>query len=325
MSPGEPPGRSAQGGVLESKRSSARRSGALRAAWRKPRPFRSSDGTELTSYAAGRTGGPTLVLCPGLGGGAAVWEPFVAHFGDRYRLLSWDYRGLYASGRPEDPRAYAMSHHVTDLVALLESERVERPVLAGWSMGVQLGLELHREHGERPAGLIAIHGTAGRPLATAFDTGAVEWVAPLVFGVLRQVGDRFGLVGPRLTRSPTVVRSFVRAGQALGFMSESIDVEAFRDIAEAWTRLDLGVYAEIFARLGDHDASELLASIETPTLVIAGGRDRFTPAHTAERMAERMPRAKLEVLPGATHFGLLEYPEPILRAVERFLEDLPLG
>jgi len=38
-------------------------------------------------------------------------------------------------------------------------------------------------------------------------------------------------------------------------------------------------------------------------------------------MAETLPDAELEQLPGATHFGLLEFPEEIGARVERFLYE----
>jgi hypothetical protein len=38
-------------------------------------------------------------------------------------------------------------------------------------------------------------------------------------------------------------------------------------------------------------------------------------------MASAMPAARLELLPGATHFGLIEYPDEIVDAVERYLSE----
>jgi pimeloyl-ACP methyl ester carboxylesterase len=284
--------------------------------------LRGHDGTELTYYTAGDPGGPAMVMCGGLGGGATIWRPFLARFAERYRLVTWDYRGLYDSGPAHAPTAYDMSRHVRDLLDVLEKEEIESPLLVGWSMGVQLALELHRTHPRAAAGFVAIHGTCGRPLATAFDSATAEMLAPLAFAVMRGVGDRFGLVGPSLARTPLVVRSLVWATQRMGWMAGTVDMEAFRDIAEEWSRRDLRVYAEIFEQLGRHDASDLLPSIETPTLVIAGDRDRFTPAHLATRMVEEMPCAQLEVVKGATHFGLLEYPDAMIRCVEGFLREL---
>ena len=99
------------------------------------------------------------------------------------------------------------------------------------------------------------------------------------------------------------------------------DVDRFRDIADEWTRLDFTAYADLFEALDRHDATDLLPSVKTPTLVIAGGSDHFTPAHRAVHMASTLPDAELERLPDATHFGLLEYPDEIGERVARFLRE----
>jgi len=285
------------------------------------RQFVSFDGTRLTSHAAGDPEAPPLVLCGGLGGGVGIWRPLFERLAREHRIVSWDYRGLYASEPAADARAYSLPAHARDLLELLKQEGIESPILAGWSMGVQVALEVHRECPDLAAGLVLLHGTAGRPLDTAFDSPLSARVSPWVLAGLRMAGRRFAWIGPSLTRVPAVVNAFVSASQRLGMMSAQIDVAGFRDMAEEWTRLHLGIYARIFEELGEHDASDLLESIRAPALVIAGGADRFTPPSAAERMAEALPNARFEVVPGATHFGLLEFPDEILDRVERFLRE----
>jgi pimeloyl-ACP methyl ester carboxylesterase len=285
------------------------------------RRLRGFDGTRITYYAAGPRSAPALVLCGGLGGGVGIWRPFFDRLAGDFRLLSWDYRGLYDSEPAVEPAAYRMHHHVGDLLELLKCEEVESPVLIGWSMGVQVALELHRTHPDLASGLVAIHGAAGRPLESAFDSPLSAALSPWVLSLLRAVGPRFSWVGPFLTRRPAVVRGFVWSSQRLGVMAPEIDVPGFRDMAEEWTRLHLGIYADIFDALGDHDAADLLDRVRVPALVIAGGADRFIPPARSEQLAEALPDAELAVVPGATHFGLLEFPEEILGRVERFLVE----
>lgn len=279
----------------------------------------SFDGTRLACYGAGDPKGPPLVLCGGLGGGVDIWRSLIERLAPRYRIISWDYRGLYRSSPAAEPSAYSLPHHARDLLELLKHEGIESPVLVGWSMGVQVALEVHRVRPNLASGLVLLHGTAGNPLDTAFDTRLSARVSPLVLGLLRLVGTGFSGIGPQLTRMPPVVSAFVWSSQQLGLMAPQIDVSRFRDMAEEWTGLHLGVYADIFRELSRHDASDLLEQIQAPTLVVAGGADRFTPRHAAERMVEAMPDAELELVPGATHFGLLEFPEPITQRVESFL------
>lgn len=255
----------------------------------------------------------------GLGGGFGIFRPLVERFSSRCRVIGFDYRGLYESDAPRAGGTLAMEQHARDLLALLRHARVDEPILVGWSMGVQLALELHRTHPTLARGLVAIHGAAGRPLDTAFDSRWTARVAPAVLSVLGHLERRAAGVGPRLVNTPGVARGFTWLCRGLGMMSGGVDVEAFRAVAETWTQLDFAVYAETFARLGEHDASDLLPKITTPTLLIAGGRDPFTPARLAESMVAAMPDAQLALVPEATHFGLLEAPDAIADHVTRFL------
>ena len=284
------------------------------------RRFRAGDGTRLAWYEAGRRDGPTLLFMSGLGGGFGIWRPFVERFAARCRLVGWDYRGLYRSGTPASREAVSMEHHVGDLLALLDHARVEAPILVGWSMGVQLGLELHRHHAEIPRALIGVHGTSGRPLDTV-DSRWSARVGATVLALLGRAERNLAGLGPQLVDAPGVARGFTLLCRSFGLMTPEIDVEAFRDMARDWTRLDFAVYARTFAHVSDHDASDLLPTIETPTLIVAGGRDPLTPPRTAQQMVRFMPHAELALVDDATHFGLLERPAVITEHVARFLRD----
>jgi pimeloyl-ACP methyl ester carboxylesterase len=285
------------------------------------RRLRTGDGAELTWYEAGDPAAVPMVLLNGLGGGWLAWRPVIEHFGSRFRLLSWDYRGLYASGPAARLGHYSIHHHVRDLLALLEESRAEEPILLGWSMGVQISLELCRTHPGLPRGIVAIHGTAGRPLRTAFDWRFSEAV---LGGALRAVGSagrRLDGVLGFLADRRAVSDGVVRLGQRLGVMARRLDRDRFHEIAREWVRLDLAAYASIFGHLNEHDASDCLSQVSAPVLVVTGGCDRFTPHHLGRRLAESLPRADHHHLQGATHFGLFEYPSEIIDAVERFLRE----
>jgi pimeloyl-ACP methyl ester carboxylesterase len=209
---------------------------------------------------------------------------------------------------------------VRDLLALLEHARVEAPILVGWSMGVQLALELHRAHAKLPRALVGIHGTCGRPFDTAFDSRWSAVLAPRALALLARLPrEQAARVGPRLARAPGIARGFTWLCRGLGLMAPQVDVDAFRAVAEEWTQLDFAAYAETFEWLARHDASDLLPKIATPTLLVAGGRDPLTPARLSRGMACVMPDAELCLIPEATHFGLIEAPDRIAEQVADFL------
>jgi pimeloyl-ACP methyl ester carboxylesterase len=214
-----------------------------------------------------------------------------------------------------------MAHHVDDLLALLRHAEVERPILVGWSMGVQLALELHREHAGVPRALIGLHGTSGRALESAFDSRWTARVVPPALSLLGRVEHGLRGFGPRLVDAPGVPRAFTLLCRGLGLMTPEVDVAAFRDVAREWTRLDFAAYAETFTHLFAHDAGDLLPRIATPTLIVAGERDPLTPPRVAQRLARAMPGAEYAAIPGATHFGLLEQPAAITGRSARFLRE----
>ena len=100
----------------------------------------SFDGTEIAYHEAG-DGAPVL-LCNGLGGSWMAWSHQIRYFQDNRRFLSWDYRGLYRSGPPPSLDALQVADQVGDALAVLDHAKADRAWVFGWSMGVQVALEL---------------------------------------------------------------------------------------------------------------------------------------------------------------------------------------
>jgi pimeloyl-ACP methyl ester carboxylesterase len=99
-------------------------------------------------------------------------------------------------------------------------------------------------------------------------------------------------------------------------------------VIRQFSRLDFERYFKMMLRLNEHTAEPYLSQIAVPVLITAGSRDIMTPVESAELMARRIRDAELLVVPNGTHYTLLEYPDIVNLALERFLrrvypEDLP--
>jgi len=75
----------------------------------------------------------------------------------------------------------------------------------------------------------------------------------------------------------------------------------------------------MLAAAGTHSADDLLASIDVPTLVIAGARDGFTPPDRSVAMAEAIPGARLLLIEDGSHTTPIERPEQVNRAIADLL------
>lgn len=73
----------------------------------------------------------------------------------------------------------------------------------------------------------------------------------------------------------------------------------------------------VFPFNGDH----LLEHIQAPTLVIIGERDRVVPPPVSRMMADKIPDSRVEIIRYAAHMPLIERPDAVNRAIERFIEN----
>lgn len=274
----------------------------------------SFDGTDIAYHTVGE--GPPILLANGLGGSWRAWKHQIRFFQDRYRFVSWDYRGLYASKAPPDRNALDVPAQARDALMILDREKIERTAVFGWSMGVQVALELFRRAPERIAALVLINGVAGSPFRTLGDSPSLGRFAP---PILRAAQRHAGLVASISAKVVSWDKTPALA-KALGIAGKTLDEGLFHEIAGSFVGLDMEIYARTLEQLGAHDAHDVLHAIDVPLLMIAGGNDLMTPRSAAEAVVNGVKGAELLVVPGGTHYLAVEYPEVINLRVERFFK-----
>jgi len=82
--------------------------------------------------------------------------------------------------------------------------------------------------------------------------------------------------------------------------------EQAQRVVDIFLATDSAVHAAACRALGAFDGTSELENIKAETLVLVGEEDYATPVAMAEVIAERIPRARLEVLRNARHLSLLE-------------------
>lgn len=279
----------------------------------------SFDGTPLGVQQSGPKGAPVLLLANGAGATVSAYRFIIERFADVFRFVSWDYRGLYSSGRPV--RGYDglnVEDHAQDALAVVDALGVERFHALGWSMGVQVLLEAQRAGAARFETLVLHNGVPGKTWDTLGG-------ASLQHGALRRVVDPLlraaqrvdGLLERALASAlewPQLIPLAIRAG----IVHHDVDRGTFADVARGFKDLDMHLYLELLRRLGRHDAGDMLAKVRCPTLLLQGSNDRMTPLSVAQRMAREIAGAKLVLLPGGTHYAAVEMPVLVNEHLEEF-------
>ena len=275
------------------------------------------DGTSLFYRLEGPESAPAMVLCDGLGCDGFAWKYLHPYLERRHRVLRWHYRGHGRSGVPRDLSRVGMDYTCDDLERLLDATGIERAVLFGHSMGVQVTLEFHRRHPERVAALVLVCGSYGNPLDTFHDSNYLKRIFP----VLRHLVERYPARASRLIHSLLSTELAMQVALSMELNRALISKADLAPYFEHLAKMDPVVFVRTLDSLAAHSAWDHLPHVDVPTLIIAGERDKFTPAWLSRKMAEHIPSAELMLVPLATHTATLEYRELIELRIERFLRD----
>lgn len=275
------------------------------------RSFLSFDGTPIGYQVVGNPAGIPLLFANGLGGTIEAYRFVIARFSPYFRCYAWDYRGMYTSGRPLGGyEALRIESHARDGLALMAHENLHGGFAFGWSMGVQVLLEMARSLPSGAwRGLVLHNGVAGSPYHSLAGTDVfARWVPK----TLRALQQWDGLVAKAVGAAvdfPLFIPTMCR----LGLTHHELDREVFSTIARNFKQLDMHLYLEALHQLGEHDASDVLSTLSMPTLLLASTHDRMTPLTAAQRMHDKIPDCELEVIPNGTHYAAVEFPALINR------------
>ncbi|WP_116091071.1 pyrimidine utilization protein D [Sphingomonas crusticola] len=101
--------------------------------------------------------GEPLLLSPGLGGSASYWQPNLAAFAERFRVILYDHRGTGRSDRalPDMPSVEEMAQ---DALGLLDALGIARAHFLGHALGGLIGMALALAAPKRIGRLMVVNG-----------------------------------------------------------------------------------------------------------------------------------------------------------------------
>lgn len=232
--------------------------------------------------------GPDVLLIAGLSDPAEAWQAQLDGLADRYRLTAFDNRG---AGR-------------TPAAALLQALEVPSADVAGFSMGSAIAQELALRHPELVRSLVLV-STYARPDAL-FRSQLDFWRwPPEAAPSERAFYEAFfsWVYTPRAHDDRTVDQIVEKA---LAFPHQQ-SVEAFQ--------------AQVDACL-THDTVDRLPQITAPTLVLAGELDVILPPRFGRFVADAIPNAAFDVIPGEAHQPFQEVPGEFNVRVDAFRREV---
>ena len=230
--------------------------------------------------------GVPVFLVMGFSMRGAAWRPQVEGLSSRWRMITFDARGIGDSDRVQGP--LSMQAMADDAIRVLDAVGVDRAHLVGVSMGgmVSQVLAAGRPDRWRSLTLISTHGG-----------GALTWL-PTLRGLRHMIGAQ--LAGPR-RRLEHLERLLYPAEWRATCDRAALDRRMLDSFGEAPVQATMTAQ---LAAVAQHRAPQALATTALPTQVLWGDQDiLISPRHT-RALASQIRDARTHVLRGAGH-GLI--------------------
>ena len=227
--------------------------------------------------------GAPLVFVHGFTTTAEFWREQVEAFSAHHQTIRINLPGHGRSPRPEG-RKYTIDAFVEDVLKVYRALDIEAAILVGLSMGGTVAQSFTLAYPERVRALVLVGAT---PHGLGADVN--------VDNVLKAIDD-FGVVA---ASQKVIERSFGSTS------SQNLIEFAKNEVAQT----PAFVAREAIASLNASDSRARLGEIHVPTLVVVGDEDIITPPSESQALAKCIPNSRLEIVPRAGHFPMLEQPD----------------
>ena len=226
-----------------------------------------------------------------------MWADQEKALSTQFRVITIDLRGHGESDAPL--WHYSLDQAADDVCGLMDHLSIRQPILVGLSMGGYIALAFYRTYAERVKGLVLADT---RAQADAEDGKRARFeMAQLAY--TQGAGAIAEIMIPKLL-SPATIQTRPELVQRVRTMIEGNQIS--------------GIAGDLMALAERPDSQPLLTQISCPVQIIVGELDLPTPPADARLMAERIPNARLAVIPGAGHLSNLEQPELFNEAIRSF-------
>jgi pimeloyl-ACP methyl ester carboxylesterase len=242
-----------------------------------------------------RGAGEPLLLIQGLGYGRWGWDPVVPGLAERFRVLTFDNRGIGESDKPEGP--YTARELAADALQVLDEAGVSRAHVLGASLGGMIAQEVAVAVPERVDRLVLCCTTPGgsdgvpMPEVTVRLFQEAPSLAPEV-ALRRFVANALGSKAPEELVDELFARRIANPPDPAGWQAQAAAGTTFPGVTGA---------------------------IGAPTLILQGTEDNVVDERNAQVLARKIPRARVELFHGSGHLFFWEQPDEFVRIVSEFL------
>ncbi|MFC1966784.1 alpha/beta fold hydrolase [Chloroflexota bacterium] len=240
----------------------------------------------------------TVVLHHGFAKNSRLWYSWPPLLARKYRVVRLDARGFGKSTVPPPGYLWSLSGFAHDLRRLLDHLGVEKVHLVGESLGGAISLQFAYEY---PGQLHSLT-VCGAPYNFTTDAETTR------------------------RKSQIIMKEGTIAYAMDGSMRRFNDKPEYKELAQ-WFANEMSkpsrrVMLEVFEYVPTIDLTEILPSIQVPTLIMGGEESIIMPPENCRKLQQLLPNAKLVLFPGAPNHICAAIPQQCVEELLKFLGEI---
>ncbi len=260
--------------------------------------------------------GPPLVLVHGLLGGSFCWRSNIAALSRQYTVLAVDLPGSGMSDAPPDTDC-GMQVQVSRLSRFLRELQLHEISMMACSYGGAIALRLAAQENQTSPGRIrALVLVAPANPWSEFGQKRIRLLSTAWGGIMLRMAFPFS--GPvhavalrRMYGDPQRVTPDSRKGYVANIVRPARAQNALSALRNWRTDMET--------------LQSLIPTVQVPTLLITGERDRAVSPGSCQVLSKQLPHCEHVVLPELGHLPFEEAPEQFNQMVLEFLEQSKLA
>lgn len=239
-----------------------------------------------------------MILLHGWLGSWGLWQDTMAYLGKSYRTYALDFWGFGESGKKNT--TFEVQDFIGMVDQFMEQLGIIRAPLVGHSMGGTVSLSVAIHYPERVS-KIAVIGSPinGNSLAPLLKLAGHRPIALMVHNAMGLLKLGLKVSAPLITQDPK--------------WFEMIDADLSKTTVDS--------FLNSIASLRKTNLTNSLDKVAVPTLGIYGDKDIIVHPKQWQPLIKGVPHAKIERLPKAGHFPMLDNPQQFQEILGKFLQE----
>jgi len=229
-----------------------------------------------------------------------MWDKQAEELQKLYRVVVPDLRSFGYSD-PGDG-IYTIDTHVSDLISIIDSLQLDKPIICGLSMGGYIVLRAVELYQPKFKGVI-LADTKSEADTNPFKIRRYEQIRMIRNGQRDQFTENFikgAITEKNFTEKPELVENLKKI--------------------ISW-QSDKAIMSALLTMAARTDTTDLLEKFDLPLLILAGKEDKLTPPEYSKIIYGKTKNSELKIINDAAHLSNMENPEEFNNAVLVFMKD----